>query len=106
MIAPYSIRVGPSGVLSFALAYGVPSIVTFDKRYFTRDSKIPAFATDLSVAGIASAISKLMTDPVEYRKQIRLMAKYRRKNNNEEIAIQHVQLYKALLNLRKNHRRF
>jgi glycosyltransferase involved in cell wall biosynthesis len=106
MVAPYSVRVGPSGVLSFAMAYGIPAIVTFDERYFTRESKGPAFGADLSVAGIASAISKLMTDPAEYRKQIRLMEEYRRKNNNEKIAMQHVKLYKDLLNLRKKRRPF
>jgi len=100
MVAPYSVRVGPSGVLSFALAYGVPAIVTFDERYFTRDSKIPAFAADLSVAGIASAISKLMTDHVEYGKQVQLIEEYRKKNNNEKIALRHVKLYKDLLSLR------
>jgi glycosyltransferase involved in cell wall biosynthesis len=97
VIVPYMRRVGPSGILSFALAYEVPTIITSDSKYITTDSNFPAMIVKLDENEIEYAILKLMNDKNEYEKQIQRIKKYKKKFNNEKIALRHVELYRKLL---------
>ena len=95
-VIPYARRVGPSGVLSFALAYEVPSIITYDDKYVTRKADLPALPVNLDADEIASAILKLMTDKNAYAEQIQRIREYKAANNNEKIALLHIKLYEKL----------
>jgi glycosyltransferase involved in cell wall biosynthesis len=97
VIAPYEHRVGPSGVLSFALAYEVPTIITSDNKYITSNSDLPALIVNLDVDKVGSAILKLMNDKDEYEKQIQRIRRYKELHSNESIALRHVELYQKLL---------
>lgn len=95
-VVPYERRVGPSGVLSFALAYNLPAIITCDNKYITRGMKFPAFLTSLDEDEIASTIFRLISNPYECEKQVELIKKYKEANTNRRIALSHVELYKRL----------
>jgi|GEM_PF-5851233 glycosyltransferase involved in cell wall biosynthesis len=97
VIVPYMRRVGPSGILSFALAYEVPTIITSDSKYIITDSDFPAMIVKLNENEIGYAILKLMNDKNEYEKQIQRIRRYKKMHNNEKIALRHVELYRKLL---------
>lgn len=96
IVIPYTLRVGPSGVLASALAYEVPAIITSDNKYITRDMHLPALTVNLDVDEIASAILKLMNDKHDYERQVQLIKEYNRLHSNEEIALSYVELYRKL----------
>jgi len=95
-VISYTRRVGPSGILSFALAYEVPSIITCDEKYITHETSLPTLKVNLDIDEIASAILKLMTDEDEHCKQIRRIRKYKAVNSNRKIALLHIKLYEKL----------
>lgn len=97
IVIPYTRRVGPSGVLASALAYEVPAVITSDNKYITHDMHLPCLTVNLNEDEIASAILKLMTDKHEYERQVRLIREYKELQNNEDIAMSHVELYRKLL---------
>jgi len=104
-VVSYTRRVGPSGVLSRALAYEVPSIITCDDKYITHSMSLPALTVNLDVDEIASAILKLMTDDDEYNKQIKRIKEYKDISSNKGIALLHLKLYEKLFSASINKRR-
>jgi glycosyltransferase involved in cell wall biosynthesis len=95
-VLSYTCRVGPSGVLSYALAYEVPSVIICDNKYFTQQTNVPALVVNLDTDEIALAILKLMTNRNDYTKQIQRIMEYKANNNNRNIALLYNQIYKKL----------
>jgi glycosyltransferase involved in cell wall biosynthesis len=97
IVLSYNRRVGPSGVLSFALAHEIPSVTTCDEKYITHDANLPTLVVNLDSGEIAKAILKLITDRNEYERQVREIRKYKISNSNQSIASMQVKFYEKCI---------